>query len=124
MLTTLKFCANFLTNVLVTTNKSLLRSFYCVREITLTAINLQVYLKFSTTKDSTHLTSFDFRLNNFNINLSFGGTRLPCHKFSTNSLLIDAYVIQHILRTNVIQKVSDHIHLIALLSMNANFILS
>ncbi|KAL0912958.1 hypothetical protein M5K25_016382 [Dendrobium thyrsiflorum] len=86
----------------------------CLVEITYQ--DLYEFLHLSTTRDKLHILASDPDFNCSSVNTRLRETNVPFHDSAASSLMKDVRTIQHILRTSVIPKAGNRIHITPILS--------
>lgn len=99
--------SEFFSNLLISCVHFAMQSFYQYKKFGITITSLQDYLQASTSSPSTHAIFF-YPLHDQNImNLVLKGAPPFYHYSKTNFLVLNMFVIQHVLLNNIMSKVRD-----------------
>ncbi|PKU69712.1 hypothetical protein MA16_Dca024531 [Dendrobium catenatum] len=116
----LEFYANLCINSTFTT----LTSYVNQRPVEITYQDYSELLQLSTTGDKLHIIISDPDFYWSTINHFLRKTNAPFHVGETNSLVKDARTIKHVLRTSIIPKARDRVHITPLLSLTTFYIIA
>ncbi|KAI0496364.1 hypothetical protein KFK09_022696 [Dendrobium nobile] len=118
-----EFLREFFANLRINPTFTALSSYVNRRPVEITYHDCVDLLQLSTTGDKLHLIAPDPDLDWSTANHFLHQTNVPYHVGETSSLVKDARTIQHVLRTYVIPKAGDRIHITPLLSLTTFYIM-
>ncbi|KAI0488629.1 hypothetical protein KFK09_028468 [Dendrobium nobile] len=119
-----EFLREFFANLCINPTFTALISYVNRRPVEITYQDCVDLLQLSTTGDKLHLIASDPDLDWSTANHFLRQTNVPYHVGETSSLVKDARIIQHVLRTSVIPKVGDRIHITPILSLTTFYIMA
>ncbi|KAL0903309.1 hypothetical protein M5K25_027678 [Dendrobium thyrsiflorum] len=110
-------------------NSELMYKFFASLRISLDYTTLQSYdyhelLRLSTTRDKLHVLVLDLNFDWSPTNHFLRNTNVSYHDGISSYLVKDARTIQHFLRSSIILKVGERIHITPLLSMTTYYIMA
>ncbi|PKU70657.1 hypothetical protein MA16_Dca018734 [Dendrobium catenatum] len=120
----LELLLEFYANLCINSTFTALTSYVNRRPIEITYQDCAELLQLSTTRDKLHIIVLDPDFDSTTTNHFLRQTNTPFHVGETSSLVKDARTIQHVLRTSIIPKAGDRIHITPLLSLTIFFIMA
>ncbi|PKU70659.1 hypothetical protein MA16_Dca026213 [Dendrobium catenatum] len=114
----------FFANLRINSTFTALTSYVNRRPVEITYQDCAELLQLSTTGDKLHIIISDPDFDWSTANHFLRQTNTPFHVGETSSLVKDARTIQHVLRTSIIPKAGDQIHITPLLSLTTFFIMA
>ncbi|PKU59738.1 hypothetical protein MA16_Dca021072 [Dendrobium catenatum] len=114
----------FYVNLRINSTFTALTSYVNRRPVEITYQDCAELLQLSTIGDKLHIIVLDPDFDWSTANHFLCQTNTPFHVGETSSLVKDARIIQHVLRTSIIPKAGDRIHITPLLSLTTFFIMA
>lgn len=109
----LDFLLKFYNNHVINSKQTTIQSCVCGKEIFI--IDIDLYLQVFNTDLSAHFIAIDLHYNWSTINSILRDSLFSYHQPLVSGLVLNAHIIQHMLRHNVMSKVDDRINITHLL---------
>ncbi|KAI0496422.1 hypothetical protein KFK09_022738 [Dendrobium nobile] len=119
-----KLLFEFYVNLHINSSFTALTSYVNRRLVEITYQDCAELLQLSITGDKLHTLISDPDFDWYTANHFLSHTNTPFYVRDTSSLLKDARTIQHVLRTSIIPKAGDRVHITPLLSLTSFYILA